>query len=232
MATVKLLEIINASERIKVFRFEKPQGFQFIPGQFAILSSEAVKMPSGALLKRSYSIASPRDAPYLEFCIAIAGETGFSHHLHKEAKSGDVFSLDGPFGNFEVQLPLKTETVFVAGGTGISPIRSMIDTLSDADFSKKVWLVFGIRTPEEFVFKEEFENLKAKGLNVVPAVSDPNFTGDGYEKGFVCDVMAKVIQTGAGKEIYLCGPPRMIETTIAKAREIGFSEESIHREEW
>jgi propane monooxygenase reductase component len=232
MATVKLLEIIAVSDRIKVFRFEKPSGFKFSPGQFAILSTEKVKMPTGALLKRSYSIASPNTLPYLEFCIALAGETGFSHHLHKEAKQGDLFNLDGPFGRFALPLPLKSETIFVAGGAGISPIRGMISSLSDADFSKKVWLIFGIRNPQEYTFKDEFEKLKAKGLNVVIALSDPGVVAEGYEKGFVCDVMAKAIQIGGGKEMYLCGPPKMIETTVAKAKEIGFSEESIHYEQW
>jgi NAD(P)H-flavin reductase len=231
MAIVKLLEILNTSERIKVFRFEKPQGFVFIPGQFAILSSEKVKMPNGALLKRAYSLASSRDADYLEFCIALAGETGFSHHLHKEAKPGDLFSMDGPFGKFDLELPLKAETVFVAGGTGISTIRSMIDTLADEKFSEKVWLFYGIRTPEEFLFQDEWAKV---GFNfqVVPAVSDPNAQNWSGERGFISDVMARIIKDGKGKEIYMCGPPKMIETTLAKAREIGFSEESIHREEW
>jgi NAD(P)H-flavin reductase len=231
MAVVKLLELLNTSERIKVFRFEKPANFSFIPGQFAILSTEKVKMPSGALLKRAYSIASSRDVSYLDFCVALAGERGFSHHLHKEAKPGDSFNLDGPFGKFDLELPLKAETVFVAGGTGISAIRSMIDTLADEKFSKKIWLFYGIRTPDEYLFQDEWSKI-GFNLHVVPAVSDPSVQGWRGEKGFVSDVMARIIKDGKGKELYMCGPPKMIETTLAKAREIGFSEESIHREEW
>jgi ferredoxin-NADP reductase len=232
MATAKLIEVISVSDRIKIFRFEKPSGFKFLPGQFALLSTEKVRMPNGAVLKRSYSIASTNTQAYLEFCIALAGETGFSHHLHKEAKPGDLFNIDGPFGRFTLPLPLKSEIVFVAGGAGISPMKCMVSSLSDVDFSKKVWLIYGIRNPGEFAFKDEFETLKAKGLNVVIAISDPAADATGYERGFVSEVMANAIKTGIGKEMYLCGPPKMIETTIAKAKEIGFSEESIHFEEW
>ena len=232
MVLVKLLEIQNTSERIKVFRFERPPGFEFKPGQFALLSTEKVKMPSGALLKRAYSIASSRDAGYLEFCIALGGETGFSHHLHKEAKTGDLFNLDGPFGKFDLELPLKAETIFVAGGTGISAIRSMIDTLEEEHFlTNKIWLFYGVRTPEELIFQDEWAKFKVN-FQLVPAVSDPNAQNWSGEKGFISDVMARIIKDGKGKEIYMCGPPRMTESTLAKAREIGFSEEFIHCEEW
>ncbi|MFH1181889.1 MAG: FAD-dependent oxidoreductase [Candidatus Woesearchaeota archaeon] len=231
MAAVKLLEIINASERIKVFRFEKPPGFEFIPGQFVILSTDNLKMESGLPLKRAYSIASSRDASFLDFCVALASETGFSHHLHNVAKPGEMFNLEGPFGKFDLQLPLKTETVFVAGGTGISSIRSMIDTLRDENFSVKVWLFYGIRSPEEFLFKDEWSSI-GPNFQVVPAISDTSSTSWNGERGFISDVMARIIKDGKGKELYMCGPPKMIETTLAKAREIGFSEESIHREQW
>jgi NAD(P)H-flavin reductase len=231
---VKLIKIVGESSRIKTFRFERPKGFSFIPGQFVMLSSEKVKTPAGIPLRRSYSIASPKNADHLEFCIALGKEDrGLSHYLHQSAKEGEVFTIDGPFGNFTLKLPLKRETIFVAGGTGISPIRSMLHSLSEEDFLQNVWLFFGIRNPEEFLYRKEFEGyLSHDKFRLVAAVSDYQGKDWKGEKGFICDVMAKYIKNGNGKDIYMCGPPIMVDTTLKKAEEIDFSKESIHYEQW
>ncbi|MBN2454693.1 FAD-dependent oxidoreductase [Candidatus Woesearchaeota archaeon] len=233
MTEVKLLEIFPCSKRLKIFRFEKPDGFSFKPGQFVMLSNDKVLTPANIPLKRSYSIASSADADYLEFAIACGTEKGFSHYLHYEAKQGDKFSLEGPYGNFNLELPLEKETIFVAGGAGIAPIRSMLYSLSEADFAKGVWLFFGIRSPAEFLCRTELEALQSnENFHLIAAVSD--YEGDDWEGecGFVCDIFEKHIKSPENKQIFLCGPPIMIETTVEKAKSIGFPEEQIHFEKW
>ena len=231
---VKLLKIFHDSERIKTFRFEKPKGFLFSSGQFVMLSTPKVKNNESKIpLKRAYSIASAHSKPYLEFCIAIGTKKGFSSYLHESAKKGDVFYLEGPFGEFTLKLPLRKETIFIAGGAGIAPIRSMLHSLSGKDFSQKIWLLFGIRNPEEFLYRKELESFcSRKNFNLIAVVSDYEGKDWKGECGFVCDVVAKHIKNGKNKELYMCGPPIMVETTLKKAKQINFSGESIHHERW
>ena len=224
---VKLLETLPGSDHVKTFRFERPEGFSFLPGQFVMISCAAVKTPADIPLKRALSIASDPEAPFLEFCIALGTPQGLSHHLFFNAKNGDEFSLEGPQGNFTFS-PSKNERIFIAGGTGIGPLRSMLFTLAKDDIPTT--LFYGFRTPKEFLYKEEFEQYP--NLRVIPAVSDYNKNDWQGEKGWISDILQKYIKDGQGKDVYLCGPSPMVEAAMGKLRELHFPEENIHREQW
>ncbi len=225
----KVLEISSLSEKIRLFRIQKPEGFSFSPGQFAILSIEGVAGKEGALAKRSYSIASSPYEAHLEFCIVKAGF--FSSAMHG-LKEGDFVNVQGPFGAFILNKPLPSGTIFVAGGSGISPLISMIRSMDKEDcFPAGFRLFYGFRHPSEYVFREELESLHGQGkINLVASIDKPAGEWNG-EVGFVSEVLGR--HSGIEKsDAYLCGPPQMTSATIKVLLSLGFQEKRIHHEQW
>jgi len=231
---VRLLSVYQESSRVKTLRFERPSGFSFAPGQFVLLSTVEVQTPKGLPLKRSYSICSPHKADYLEFCVALGhAPEGLSHYLHENAEVGNTFMLDGPHGKFILQQPLGSETVFIAGGTGIAPIRCMLHNLTPEDFKQKIWLFFGIRDPGEYLYRRELEELESnENFRIVPAISGSVDRQWKIDRGYISDILEKYVPDGENKRIYLCGPPAMVAATLEKANQLNFADENIRREQW
>ncbi len=229
MPKSEIIEILSPSVRVKLFKVEKPKGFSFISGQFATLSIEGLVGKEGIIVKRSYSIASSPLDSCLEFCIAKAGF--FSSKLH-ELKEGDYLNVQGPFGTFTLNNSLPANTVFIAGGTGISPLMSMLRTMNrENSFPKNFRLFYGFNSISDFIFEEELELLaKQDKIELFASIDKPAKRWKG-EVGFVSDVLERHI--GFPKsDVYVCGPPLMISTTLKLLLNKGFDEKRIHREMW
>ncbi|MBI3052297.1 hypothetical protein HYY74_07655 [Candidatus Woesearchaeota archaeon] len=231
MATfkAKLLETIQETPRVKLLRFARPASFDFKPGQFITASIEGLKGPHGETVKRSYSIASsPHDKDYIELCVARA-ETGlFSNALHKH-KHGEEVIITGPYGVFQLREPVHPNTTFVAGGSGIAPIRSMIRTHMHR--GEKTNLFYGFRSPEEFIYRKELTQLAAKGKIKLFLTIDKPAKGWKDEVGYVSELPAKHANYEK-TDAYICGPPAMVTATIKALTELGFDQKRIYREQW
>ena len=218
--TISLQAIIKKTERIVIYRFEKPKNFVFYPGQSVVLSSEVFNELSGKISKRVFSCASSPDKPYLDFCIANSLKPmSFTKYLVEKAKPHDTFLLEGPYGRFLFQQPKnpKTTIVFVAGGVGIAPLHSMIQALNLSEWDCR--LFFSSRITEELLFKEEFE---AANLSFVPILTRES-------KDNIEEALAP-LSTIAHKVMYLCGPPSFVNVVRNFAKNQGF--EHIYYEQW
>lgn len=147
---------------------------------------------------------------------------------------GDTVRLRGPFGDFHVSDDDK-EIVFIGGGAGIAPIRSMIhDQLASRNRTSKVSFWYGARTQEDIVYKEEFEHL----LDTCPnfswhvALSHLNET-DAWpgKRGWIHEIVRDQYLAShpdiAQCRFYVCGPPPMLEAVLMLLNSLGVSEERI-----
>lgn len=217
-------DVRKDTQDVTTFRVVKPEGgacFSFMPGQCAMLSVP----PVGEAI---FSItSSPTQKDYMEFSIKRCGTV--TEYLHS-LEPGSEIGIRGPYGNnFPVADALKgKDLLFIGGGIGLAPLRSVINYILDnrADYGK-VDIVYGARSPEDFVHTQElFENWPAKpDVNVHLTVDRPFEGWDGHV-GFVPQYV-KDLAFDLKKVVLLCGPPIMIKLVLQGLMDMGFKKEQV-----
>ncbi len=204
---LRVIENLKIAEDVHVLKIEKPPNFSPLPGQFAVLS------PNG--IKRAYSIANyPEHCDYLEFCIKrVPG--GAVSPLLCDAKPGTEINLFGPFGKFVLQNPKEKRILFACTGTGIAPIKAMLEYLEKNDLheGREIHLVYGARDEKSILYREYINSwMKRDNFHAYITLSAPSRAWKG-ERGLIQDVLRKHFSSLKKFEIYICGSPQMVRET-------------------
>ena len=210
---------------VKTFRVEAPEGgvlFKHMPGQCAFLSMPGV----GEAL---FSItSSPTQTNYMEFSIKRCGcVTEWLHAM----EVGQQITVRGPYGNgFPVETALKgKDLLFIAGGIGLAPLRSVINYCRDnrANYGT-IDIIYGSRSKEDLVDYEEIVNewMKEDGINIHLTIDREQDNWDGHV-GFVPNYV-KEVNPDLSKTVLMCGPPIMIKFTLGALKELGFKETQVY----
>lgn len=204
--------------------------FDFAPGQHVRLS---IPLPEGAE-DRYYSIASPpRGDNRFELCVALGDNPG--GRALAALAPGDELECAGPSGRFTLREPLR-DSLFVANGTGVAPLRSMI--LSILDDSKlrnrHVALLLGARTPERLLYRDEMEQLASdlENFEFWPTLTraDGDWAG---RRGRVLLHMADALSDRHNEtDVYVCGQPQMVATVREQLLRAGLDEGALFYEEY
>ncbi len=217
----------------KHFEFALAAGhpFTFRAGQFI-----SMHLPgNGADDVRAYSLASaPRPAGF-DLCLNRVAGGRFSNYLC-DLPPGSTIRFAGPFGFFTLPERLERNLVFVATGTGIAPIRSMLQELFAPGRApeREVWLIFGVRYPETILYRSEFEQLAAAHSNFHfwPTLSraPESWTG---RRGHVQPHLEALCRDRVGRlDIYVCGLKLMVDDVRARLKTMGFDRKAIHYEKY
>lgn len=210
---------------VKTFRVVGLDGkkpFIHIPGQCAMLSMPGV----GEAL---FSItSSPTNEEYLEFSIKKCGcVTTWLHQM----EVGQQVTLRGPYGNgFPVDTDFKgKDLVFIAGGIGLAPLRSVINYVRHYRSNYgSVDIVYGSRSKQDLVDFQEIidEWCQEPGINVHLTIDREQPDWDGHV-GFVPNYV-KELGFDTSKTVVMCGPPIMIKFTLAGLEELGFQRDQVY----
>ena len=216
---VKILSIDEVTHDVKRFKFEKPDGYSFIPGQATDVS---INVPSLREEKRPFTFTSLNSAAYLEFTIKIYSDhNGITNELGK-LKPGSELIIREVWGD----IAFKGEGVFIAGGAGITPFLSIFREL---EYRKKIGgniLVFANKTKEDIILESELRWLL--GDSFIPILSDEK--SEGYPYGFITEEFLQENIPLNLKNYYLCGPPPMMDAVIEHLGSLGISSGSITME--
>jgi NAD(P)H-flavin reductase len=210
-------------------RIEEPLPFRFQPGQYV-----SVRIPgSEGPVYRPYSIASgPNPEGSFELCFRHVDGGIASQYLYS-CNAGARLEMNGPTGTFALSGTGAPNAFFVATGTGISPIRSMLQFLFQRPFKGTVQLLFGVRHANEILYRREFEQLQEQhpGFRFLPTLSrpDPGWLG---LVGHVQDHLRTLIQADGNYDAYICGHPAMVREVHAIMSQRGLSEEHILHEKY
>jgi len=225
-----LVQIDEMSPTVRNFHFEfkEPARFGFEPGQFVM-----VEVPrDGKMVRKPYSIASPPEwANKIELCIKKV-EGGYVSSYFFDLKVGYIMPMEAPLGVFKMKAPYPEHLVFVATGTGVAPLRSMIHHLLHEDYRGKMTLILGVRYENEILFDAEFKDLvdKHSNFSYIVTISRPEkWTG---EKGYVQDQIKKHFSDPTGIEIYACGLVPMINSLKETLESLGYEKKALHFERW
>lgn len=229
--TTRLEKIFHLTDSVHTFRLRFPEGKwpPFQAGQFCMVQ---VPKENGEIKKKAYSICSaPFEEGYVDLCIKLI-EGGLATNWFWTLKEGDPVTVTVPYGGFLLKEPIDNDFVFIATGTGLAPLRSMVKTLLKNGCNRSITLIFGVRYEHEVLYADEFRELEKSHNNFrfIPTISRPKaWTG---EVGYVQDKLKKFITSPQGKQIYVCGLIPMIEAVEKAAAEIGFDKKQIHFEKY
>ncbi|RBP42750.1 FAD/NAD(P)-binding protein [Garciella nitratireducens] len=210
---------------VATFRLVKQGGgkpFEHMPGQCGMISVP----PVGEAI---FSItSSPTEKEFIEFSIKRCGVV--TEYLH-ELEIGSEVGIRGPYGkHFPVEDVLKgKDLLFIGGGIGLAPIRSVINYVMDhrQDYGK-VDIVYGSRSPEDLVHKEDiFKNWPSQSNTDVYLTVDKEAEGWDGHVGFVPDYL-KEIGFHTNKIALVCGPPIMIKFVLKVLEEMGFQKDHVY----
>jgi len=185
---------------------------------------------------RAFSLANqPSTKNMIELNIGLIPDGEATPWIHENVKVGDKRKITGPFGRFFVRRSAQKPSIYFAGGSGLSSIKSMIlDELENGSVLP-ITLFQGARDEGELYYADIFRDLETKFENFtyIPILSDNKNPDWGGEVGFANDVATKIYDGKfAGNKAYLCGPPAMNDACITALMRGRLFEKDIHTEKF
>ena len=192
----------------------------FTPGQVALLEV-------GGEARAYFAIASAPEDDELEFLVKRSNDPA-SRALYETKPGGRVRLVEIAGHGFDLKAQEGRDLVFVAMVTGVAPLRSALrSVLPRADKYGQVVVLYGVRTPEDFCYRDEVDSWRAAGVELRQVISRP----DGYEwsgsTGYVQSLLDNVLPTLSAPLALVCGSREMIEHTRDRLQEMGFRPEKI-----
>ncbi len=200
------------------------QAADFLPGQYMEIS-----LP-GTSIRRAYSLANlPNWDGTLEFLIRLVPGGAFSGWLAQVAKRGDVLSVRGPLGQFTVDETSPRARCLVGGGCGFAPLLSMLRQMAAFQDTTPLHLIYGVNRSEDALPEELFTELREALPQLQTALAVWHGTpGVNAVQGTAAEVLAAHLAlAGELPDIYVCGPPKMVEAVLAVAHQAGVPDAQV-----
>lgn len=220
----RVIAIEDATHDIKRLKLAILSGgpFAFSCGQYCSLAFAGQK-------PRDYSMANTPDEAELEFHIRRVTGGGASAYVATSLALGETVHLEGPFGTSYLRDAHRGPIVAAAGGSGLAPIKSIIETALAKGMAQDIRLYFGVRAERDLYLEWRFHDLEFRHGNFrfVPVLSDPQ-GATSRRTGFVHTAIAADFTTLDGAKLYVAGPPPMVRAVQESVAARGVQRENIH----
>jgi len=235
MQTVKLLRREKVAEGTMSFYFDKPAGFQFKPGQFVdctLIDPPEIDAEGNI---RSLSLASAPAGQDLMVATRMR-DTAFKRVL-KTMPLGSHLKIDGPLGSFTLHSNESRPAVFLAGGIGITPFRSMIVNAAREGLAHRIALFYSNRRPEDSAFLQELQQIGSENKNYqticVMTEMEKSKSSWGGETGYIDKAMlTRFVPDVTAPIYYIAGPPPMVTDMKETLISAGVNEDDIRSEDF
>lgn len=205
-----------------------PESIDFISGQYVQLESEEYKGRDSVM--RAYSMSSlPSDTHHIELIIRRVPDGICTTWVFDYLEEGQKVFFSGPYGEFHLS-DTDAPVIFIAGGSGMAPIWSMLRDMKEKGIRRKAAYFFGAVTQRDLFFVDEFDHLRNElgDFTFVPALSnEPEESDWKGERGLITEVVERRCPDCSQHEAYLCGSPGMINACIQVLTKGGMPEEKI-----
>ena len=210
---VKLKARRQVAERTMAFQFERPEGFTFTAGQSIDMTLINPSETDGEGNGRAFSIASAPDEGLLLVATRMR-DTAFKRVLGT-LPIGSQVKIEGPFGNLVLHHDHARAGVFLAGGIGITPFRSILLRAAREQLPHRLFLFYANRRTEDAPFLQELEALQRQNPRntFVPTMTDMSRSDrswQGETRVINQEMLAKHLKSAASPIYYMAGPPGMV----------------------
>jgi ferredoxin-NADP reductase len=230
LLTLPIRDVLTATPRARIARLSLDgRAFDYAPGQAAALAAH------GQETRSPYSIAAApaesRREGTLEFL--IGPDAGASTGPPLVLEAGQLLDVDGPLGTFTFPAaPEEQRFVFVAGGTGIAPLRAMLRHALTIPH-RTIGLWYSARTPDEFAYEQELRTLARAGRielrqTVTRGIGE---RWDGARGRITREALAELVHDPATL-CFLCGPPPLVGDMRVALADLGVEAARVRSEEW
>lgn len=240
--TLSIADVIRETKDAVSISFEIPEQlkepFSYKPGQYLTLK---VPMPGGEEERRAYSMSSsPHVDPRITVTVKRIEDGKVSNYLNDEAAAGIKLEVLEPMGRFTPVLHPEHEKQYVlfGGGSGITPLFSILKSVLSQEPRSRVTLFYGNRDPQSIIFRDTLAELDAhygERLQIVHTVESPDdaWTGDvgrldsARTRRYIQDYVGSWLYSA---EYYICGPSPMMDQVIQGLKQFGIDEDRIYIE--
>ena len=222
---VRLLHKTEVAEGTMEFMLEKPQGFEYRAGQYGDLVLPRPATENESDTNHGFSFAS---APYEENLRMATRlrDTPFKRAA-RQIPEGTLVQLLALWGDFTLHKKVTIPAVFIIGGIGITPVRSMIAQATHDKTAHKITLIYANRTPALAAYTHDLERFAAENKNFTFV---PVYTAtEGYVNA---DTIRRHVPDIVAPKYYLSGPEGMVRAMRALLVQIGADEDNIRTEEF
>jgi Na+-transporting NADH:ubiquinone oxidoreductase subunit F len=208
---------------------KNPNHIEFIAGQYVQLDSKPYRGREEVM--RAYSVSSPpSNSTIVDLIIRLVPDGICTTWVFEVLKENEPVTLSGPYGKFQLS---KTQApiLFIAGGSGMAPIWSILRDMKEKGNTRKAAYFFGAQTRADLFYMEELKQFEKENgwFSFVPALSnaadDKEWTG---ERGLITDVLGRSVPDCSKHEAYLCGSPGMIDACLRVLKTNGLTEGNIY----
>ena len=235
ITTAKLLSRHEVAEGIMAFRFERPANWAFRAGQYLDMTLLDPPETDSEGNVRSLSIAS---GPHEETLMVATRmrDTAFKRVL-STMPLGTTVKIDGPSGDLTLQDTATRAAVFLAGGIGITPFRSMICLATAERLRHQIFLFYSNRRPEDAPFLAELESLERDNpkYKLIASMTDMAKSRRPWsgETGFINqEMLGRYLEGIASPIYYVAGPPAMVKGLHEMLTKAGMNDDDIRAEEF
>jgi CDP-4-dehydro-6-deoxyglucose reductase/ferredoxin-NAD(P)+ reductase (naphthalene dioxygenase ferredoxin-specific) len=222
--TCRVVGLEDLTHDIKRVALEIVTGapFDFSAGQYAAL--RVAGLPA-----RDFSMANRPDQLALEFHVRHMTGGAASRYIVRSLRLGETVRLEGPFGSAHLREHHRGPILAIAGGSGLAPIKSIVETALRRGARQPIHLYFGVRDERDLYLERHFDALAAAhpNLRFTPVLSEPQRPTP-RRTGFVHEAVAADLGDLDGAKAYVAGPPVMVEAATAMLLAAGLPRQDIH----
>jgi 2-polyprenylphenol hydroxylase and related flavodoxin oxidoreductases len=220
----RVIELIEATASIWVVRLQIVSGgpYRFSAGQYGLVTF-------GEQRPREYSMANCPDDDILEFHVRHASTGGASAYVARELRVGEDVRVEGPFGHAWLRTDHPGPILAIAGGSGVAPIKSIVETAVRRHVGSDLQVFIGARDDSDLYIEPHFRTIAAAHprLRLETVVADPS--GPTARRiGTVLDAVAQDVGHCAGMKAYVAGPSAMVAAAVDLLLGLGLHPEDLH----
>ncbi|MFU0507838.1 2Fe-2S iron-sulfur cluster-binding protein [Pseudaminobacter sp. NGMCC 1.201702] len=193
----------------------------FTAGQYAQIGFDGAPA-------RSYSMANRHGDESLEFHVRRVPGGVTSEHVHGALKTGDKVTLEFPLGSSYLRQHHSGPILCIAGGSGLAPIKSIVETALAHGMKQPIHVYFGARSDRDLYLVEHFQALADRHANLTFATVLSEAESAQYRRGFVTRAVAEDLADLDGWKAYVAGPPPMVDAAMEVAFARGLRGEDMH----
>lgn len=224
-ATVTDIQRYSATTIGFTLEVEERETLSFLSGQYVNIG-----VP-GTDAHRSYSFSTGPDEKHISFLVRITEGGAMSGYLKDRAEVGDQLELAGPMGSFFLR-DLSRPALLLAGGTGLAPLLSMLEKMTTTAPEHPVHLIYGVTTDEDLVGMEKLEDYAARIDNFTFDYCVADEASAAPNKGYVTSLVQPEHVNDGDYDVYLCGPPPMVEAVKGYLKAEGIEPANFYSEKF